>query len=115
MGLSIRNHRSYDENTHAFEVLLTSSEYDCLITAEYVEEYKPRGTMTSHLDCPHCDRKCYGHGKIHPEYSITHDGRVALNKDAIHSGSSLQQTPSMLDRLTKQYQKLLLLFNPEHA
>jgi hypothetical protein len=47
--------------------------------------------------------------------SITYDKRVALNKEAIHIGSLVQSTPSMLDRLPKQYHKFLLLFDPEHA
>jgi len=63
----------------------------------------------------HCGPQCFGHGKIHPEYSVTYDRRVALNKDAIHIGSLVQSTPSMLDRLPKQYHKFLLLFDPDHA
>jgi len=93
----------------------TCSHYDCLIPAWYLEKHKARGTTTSHLHFPHCDNKCYGHEKIHPEYSITYDKKVALNKDAIHIGSLVQSTPSMLDQLPKQYYKFLLLFDPEHA
>jgi hypothetical protein len=115
LGLFFGNHRSYDEKDHAFEVMETSSDYDCLIPAWYLEKHKARGTTTSHLHFPHCGNQCYGHEKIHPEYSITYDRWVALNKDAIHIGSLVQSTPSMLDQLPKQYDKFLLLFNPEHA
>jgi len=93
----------------------TSTDYDCLILSWYLEKHKAQGTTTSHLHFPHCDSHCYGHGKLHPEYSITYDKRVALNKDAIHIGSLVQSTPSMLDRLPKQYHKFLLLFDPEHV
>jgi hypothetical protein len=91
----------------------TSSDYDCLIPTWYLEKHKATGTTTSHLHCPHCGTQCYGHDKFQPEYSITYDKRVALNKDAIHIGSLVQSTPSMLDRLPKQYHKFLLLFDPE--
>ena len=84
LGLSFGNHCSCDEKDHAFEGIKTSADYDCLIPAWYLEKHKARGTTTSHLHFPHCTRDCYGHGKLHPEYSITYDKRVALNKDAIH-------------------------------
>jgi hypothetical protein len=115
LGLSFGNHRSYDEEDHAFEVMDTCSDYDCLIPAWYLEKHKARGITTSHLHFPDCGNHCYGQNKIHPEYSITYDKRVALNKDAIHIGSLVQSTPSMLDRLPKQYHKYVLLFDPEHA
>jgi hypothetical protein len=115
IGLSFGNHWSYDEEDHAFEVMETCSDYDCIIPAWYLEKHKARGTTTSHLRFPHCDNKCCCHDKIHSEYGITYDKRVALNKDAIHIGSLVQSTPSMLDQLPKQYHKFLLLFDPEHA
>jgi hypothetical protein len=115
LGLSFGNHRSYDEEDHAFEVMDTCSDHDFLIPAWYLEKHKARGTTTLHLHFPHCGNHCYGHDKIHPEYSITYDKKVALNKDGIHIGSLVQSTPSMLDRLPKQYHKFLLLFDPEHA
>jgi len=115
LGLSFRNHRTYDEKDHAFEVMKTSSDYDCLIPAWDLEKHKASGTTTSHLHFPHCGPQCFGHGKIHPEYSVTYDRRVALNKDAIHICSLVQSMPSMLDRLPKQYHKFLLLFDLEHA
>jgi len=93
----------------------TSSDFDCRIPAWYVEKHKARGTTTSHLHFPHCGSHCYGHEKIHPEYSITYDKRVALNKNAIHIGALVQNSPSMLERLPKQYHKFLLLFDPEHT
>jgi len=38
VGLSIGNHRSHDENDHAFEVMKISQDYDCLIPAWYLEK-----------------------------------------------------------------------------
>jgi hypothetical protein len=93
----------------------TCSDYGCLIPAWYLQKHKARGTTTSHLHFPHCGNQCYGHDKIHPQYSITYDKRVALNKDAIHIGSLVQSIPSMLDRLPKHSPKFLLLFDLEHA
>jgi len=115
LGLSFGNHRSYDKKDHAFEVMKTSQDYDCLIPAWYLEKHKARETTTSHLHFPHCSGECYGHGTIHPEYSITYDKRVALDKDAIHIGALVQNLSSMLERLPKCYDKYLLLFDPEHA
>jgi len=40
LGLSFGNHRSYDENNHAFEVMKTSQDCDCLIPAWYLEKHK---------------------------------------------------------------------------
>jgi hypothetical protein len=115
LGLSFGNHRSYNTEDHAFEVMKTSSDYDCLIPVWYLEKHKTRGTTISHLHSPHCGTQCYGHDKLQPEYSITYDKRVPLNKDAIHIGSLVQSTPSLLDRLPKQYHTFLLLFDPEYA
>jgi len=84
LGVSFDNHRSFDEDSHAFEVIKTSGDYDALIPAWYLEKHKARGTTTSHLHFPHCPQECYNHGKIHPEYSITYDTRIALNNAAIH-------------------------------
>jgi len=115
LGLSVGNYCSYDEEDHAFEVMKTSDDYDCLIPAWYLEKHKAQGTTTSQPHFPHCGTQCYGHEKLHLEYSITYDKRVALNKDAIHIGALVESTPSMLERLPKQYHKFLLLFNPEHG
>jgi hypothetical protein len=95
--------------------MTTSEDYDCLIPAWYLEKHKAQGTTRSHLHYPYCDSQCFGHGKLHPEYSITYDMRVALDKDAIHAGALVQSTPSMLYWLPKQYHKSLLLFNPQHT
>ena len=115
VGLSFGNHHSYNESDHAFEVMKTSPHYDCLLPTWYLEKHKAPGTTTSHLHCPHGFNKCYGHGKLHPEYSNTYDKQVALNNDAIHIGAIAQSSPFMLERLPKCCHKYLLLFDPEHA
>jgi len=115
LGISFGNHRSYDEEDHAFEVMKTAGEYDALIPAWYLQKHKARGTTTSHLHFPHCSPECYNHGKIHPEYSITYDKRVALNEKAIHIGAIVQSNRSLLDKLPIHYHKFLLLFNPKEA
>lgn len=102
------NHRSYEEEDHAVKVLKTCSDYDCLIPAWYLEKHQASRTTTSHLYFPNCGLQCFGHGKLHPEYSVTYDRRVALNKDAIHIGSLVQSTPYMLDHLPKKCHKFLL-------
>ena len=73
LGVSFGNHRSFDDNDHAFGVIKTSGDYDALIPAWYLEKHQARGTTTGHLHFPHCEQKCYNHGKIHPEYSITYN------------------------------------------
>jgi hypothetical protein len=98
LGISFGNHRSYNEEDHAFEVMNTAGDYDALIPAWYLQKHKARGTTTSHLHCPHCSSECYNHGKIHPEYSITYDRRVALNDKAIHIGAIVQSSPDMLSK-----------------
>jgi len=79
LGVFFGNHRSYNEQDHAFEVMKTSQDYDALIPAWYLEKHKARGMTTSHLHFPHCPTECYNNGKLHPEYSITYDKRIALN------------------------------------
>jgi len=71
LGVSFGNHRSFDDDNHAFEVIKMSGDYDALIPAWYLEKHMARGTTTSHLHFPHCPQECYNHGKIHPDYSIT--------------------------------------------
>ena len=115
LGLSFGNHRSHDEDSHAFEVIETSGEYDALIPAWYLEEHKARGTTTSHLHFPHCPQKCYNHGKIHPEYSITYYKSIALNDAAIHIGAIVMSNPSIAAKLPAHYHKFLLLFDPNEA
>jgi len=63
LGLSFGNHQTFIEEVHAFEVMETLKDYDCLIPAWYLEKHKTRGTTTSHLHFPHCGSQCYGHGK----------------------------------------------------
>jgi len=64
------------------------------------------------LHFPLCPDTCFGHGKIHSEYSITYDKRVALRPDATHIGAVLFNSPEVLEKLPPQYHKWLLLFNP---
>jgi len=115
LGVSFGNHRSFDEDSHAFEVIKTSGDYDALIPAWYLEKHKARGTTTSHLHFPHCSQECYNHGKIHPEYSITYDKRIALNDAAIHIGAIVMSNPSIAQKLPEHYHKFLLLFDPKEA
>lgn len=115
LGLSFGNHRSYDEEDYAFQGMKTRDDYDCVTAAWYVEKHKESGMTTSHKHFPHCSSCCYRHDKIHPEYSNTYDKSVAVTKHAIHIGSLVQFTASMLDRLPKQYRKFLLLFDPDQA
>jgi len=115
LGLSFGNHRSYDEEDHAFEVMKTAKDYDALIPAWYLEKHKARGTTTSHLHFPHCKSECYNHGIIHPEYSITYHKRIALSDKAIHIGAVVQTSPAILSKLPTHYHKFLLLFDPEEA
>jgi len=115
LGVSFGNHRSYDQDNHALDVIKTSADYDALIPAWYLEKHKARGTTTSHLHFPHCPQECYNHGKIHPEYSITYDKRIALNDAAIHIGAIVMSNPSIAQRLPAHYHKFLLLFDPKEA
>lgn len=71
--------------------------------------------MTSLLHFLQCGSQCYSHNKLHPKYSITYDKSVALINDAIHIGSLVRSTRSMLQRLPMHYHKFLLLFDPEHV
>jgi len=115
LGVSFGNHRSFNQEDHAFEVIKTSGDYDALVPAWYLEKHKARGTTTSHLHFPHCQQSCYNHGKIHPEYSITYDRRIALNDAAIHIGAIVMANPSIAQKLPEHYHKYLLLFDPTEA
>jgi len=86
-GVSFGYHRSYDENYLAFEVVKPTGDYDALIPTWYSENHLARELTTSHLHFLHCGQQCDGHGKIHTEFFITYDKRVALKLDAIHIGS----------------------------
>jgi hypothetical protein len=48
LGLSFGNHRTFDEKDHAFEVMNTSSQYDALILAWYLEKHKAECTTAGH-------------------------------------------------------------------
>jgi len=109
------NHRSYNEEDHAFEVVKTSQDYDTLIPAWYLEKHKAHGTTTSHLHFPHCQSECYNHGKIHLEYSITYDKRIALHDKAIHIGAIVMSNPSIAKKLPTHYHKFLLLVDPKES
>jgi len=115
LGVSFGNHRTYDEQDHAFEVIKTTGDYDALIPAWYLEKHKARGTTTSHLHFPDCQSECYNHGKIHPEYSITYDKRIALNEKAIHIGAIVISNSSIAAKLPVCYHKFLLLFDPKES
>jgi hypothetical protein len=115
LGISFGNHRSYDEEDHAFEVIKTSGDYDALIPAWYLEKHKARGATTSHHYFPHCQPDCYNYGKIPSEYSITYDKRIALNDKAIHIGAVVMSNPSIAQKLPTHYHKDLLLFDPKES
>jgi len=115
LGVSFGNHRTYDEQDHAFKVIKTTGDYDALIPARYLEKHKARGTTTSHLHFPECLSECYNHGKIHPEYTITYDKRIALNEKAIHIGAIVLNNPSIIEKLPTCYHKFLLLFDPKES
>jgi len=114
LGLSFGNHRTYDVEDHAFEVLKTSSKYDALIPAWYLKKHRAEG-MSSQLYFPHCDASCFGHEKIRPDYEISYDRRVALRPDAINIGSIISRNPEIAKKLPTHYHKWLLLFDPEES
>jgi hypothetical protein len=58
---------------------------------------------------------CYNHRKIHPEYSITYNRRIALSDKAIHIGAVVMSNPSIAQKLPTHYHKFLLLFDPKEA
>jgi len=115
LGILFGNHQSYNENDYAFEVIITSGDYDALIPAWYLEKHKARGTTTSHLHFPHCQSESYNHGKIHPEYSITYDKRIVLNDEVIHIGAIVMSNPSIAQKLPTHYHKFVLFFDPKES
>lgn len=115
LGLSFGNYRTLDETDHALEVMKTSSEYDALIPAWYLNKYKAQGITEGCIHCPLCSKKCFGHGQIHSEYSITYDKRVALRPDAIHIGVALLNNPGLLQKLPPQYNQRLLGLDPNES
>jgi len=52
LGGSFGNHRFYNEEDHAFEVIKTSGDYDALIPAWDLERHTAKGITTSHLHFP---------------------------------------------------------------
>jgi hypothetical protein len=68
LRLSFGNHRTSDEKDHALEVIKTSSEYDALIPAWYLNKHKAQGITEGCLHFSMCSENCFGHGKIDPEY-----------------------------------------------
>jgi hypothetical protein len=115
LGVSFGNHRTYDEEDHAFKIIKTTADYDALIPAWYLEKHKTRGTTTSHLHFPDCQSECYNHGRVHPEYSITYDKRIALSDKAIHIRAIVMSNPSIAAKLPTCYYKFLLLFDPKES
>lgn len=76
----------------------TSSDYDALLPAWYLKKHKAQGITKGHFTFPLCSTARIGHGKIHPEYSITYNKRVALRPDAIHFGAVLFDNPDSLQK-----------------
>jgi hypothetical protein len=58
---------------------------------------------------------CFGYGKINPGYSITYDNSVALRPDAIHIEAVIFSNPESLKKISLQYHKWLLLFDPKES
>jgi hypothetical protein len=114
-GVSFGNHRSYNEEDHAFEVIKTSGVYDALIPVWYVEKHKARGTTMSHLHFPHCQPGCYNYGKVRSEYSITYAKRITPNKKATHNRAIVISNPTIARILATHYPKFLPLFDPKEA
>jgi hypothetical protein len=115
LGLSFGNHRTLDDKDHAFEVMKSSSEYDVLIPAWYLRKHKAQGITEGKLHFPLCSESCLGHGKMHPEYTITYDKRVVLRPDAIHIGAVLFQNTDIIKKLPIHYHQWLLLFDPTES
>jgi hypothetical protein len=109
-GISLGNHWSYNKEDLALELMKTSQDYDALIRAWYLENYKVQRTTISHLHSSQCPCGCYIHGKIYPECSITYDKRNALNARAIHIGATVMNNPSIVP---DSYHKFVHLFHPK--
>jgi hypothetical protein len=105
LGISFGNHGTYNKEDHAFEVIPTSGDYDALIPVWYFEKPQARGATTSHLHFPHCPAECYNHQKIHPEYSITYDQRIAFNEKAVNIGVIVMSNPMLAQKLPTHYHK----------
>jgi len=115
LGLSFGNHRPFVEKDHAFEVMKTSSQYDALIPAWYLQKHKAEGMTAGHLHFLFCSETCFSHQKLRPDYEITYDKRVALRADANNIGTIISPNPEIAKKLPEHYHKWLLLFDPEEA
>jgi len=71
--------------------------------------------MTGHLHFPHFTIECFGHGKIHPEYPITHNKRVSLSDKAPHIRAVVIFNRCVLQKLPSHNHKYLRLIDPEQA
>jgi hypothetical protein len=115
LGLSFGNHRSYDINDHAFEVMKMSDQYDALLPAWYLNKQKAEGTAMGNLHFPHCEHSCFAHDELRPDYEITYDKRVAIRKDPINIGTIISKNLDIAKTLLAHYHKWILIFDPEEA
>jgi hypothetical protein len=116
LGLSFDNHRSYNEKDHAFQVIMTSGDYDAPIPASYFERHKALGTTTSCLHFHHCKAECYNHREIHPEYSIAYDRRIALSNKVVDIGAIFIRHFTMVaQKLPSHYHKFVFLFDAKES
>jgi hypothetical protein len=93
----------------------TSSEYDALIPAWYLEKHKAEGTTAGQLHVPFCKKTCFGYSKLRPDYEISYDKRIALRPDAVNIGTIIHRNPEIARKLPEHYHKWILLFDPEEA
>jgi hypothetical protein len=56
---------------------------------------------------------CYGHGKMHLEYSITQDQKIQSNDKAIHMGVTVKGNLSILQNLPACDHKFMHVFYSE--
>jgi hypothetical protein len=68
-----------------------------------LEKNNARGMATSQLHFPPCPPECYGHWKIHPEYSISYDRSVGPNDKTIHIGARVISNPTIAKKLPTHY------------
>jgi len=115
LSLLFWNHRSFNEDDHAFKVMKTYGDYDALIPGWYLDKHKARGTTMCHLHFAPCSLQCYGLGKIHPEYSMTYDKRVSLNKKAIHIGAIIMSNSTEAQKLPTHYHSFALQSIPKES
>jgi predicted helicase len=63
------------------------NDYDVLIPAWYLEQYKALGTRYGHLPFTECKDKCYRHGKKLTEWDIMYEEKIMWRNNAINIGS----------------------------